>query len=186
MMSRKSTWSDDCSVSQKSKYGGSWVSGGRALCHCHKLGGGRACRFRGIMMLFNSVLAANLAFVQEKPVHLVHILADDLGHDDVSWQNPTIKMPTLGAMQAGGVHLSHFHTWKACAPSRGATMSGRYPFHFGFYKNQVRHHSKHERARIFSHQQRSCHKTRASHSSSPGRQRVWPAHELQHAADAPS
>lgn len=90
-------------------------------------------------MLFNSVLAVSLpaaaAFVQ-KPVHLVHILADDLGHNDVSWQNPTIKMPTLGAMQAGGVHLSHFHTWKACAPSRGATMSGRYPFHFGFYKNQ--------------------------------------------------
>ena len=72
----------------------------------------------------------------KRPVHLVHVLADDLGYNDVSWHNARIKTPTLEALVRGGVRLGHLHTWKACAPSRGATMSGRYPFHFGFYDNQ--------------------------------------------------
>ena len=62
--------------------------------------------------------------------------SDDLGYNDVSWHNPVMKTPTLQKLVEGGVHLSNFHTWKACAPSRGAIMSGRYPFHYGFYKNQ--------------------------------------------------
>ena len=70
------------------------------------------------------------------PVHLVHILADDLGYNDVSWHNAIMKTPALATLQETGVHLSGLHTWKACAPSRGSIMSGHYPFHYGFYKNQ--------------------------------------------------
>jgi arylsulfatase B len=73
---------------------------------------------------------------QKRPVHLVHVLADDLGYNDVQWHNPVMKTPTLQRLLEGGVYLTNFHTWKACAPSRGAIMSGRYPFHYGFYKNQ--------------------------------------------------
>jgi arylsulfatase A-like enzyme len=47
-----------------------------------------------------------------------------------------MKTPALQKLHDGGLFLSHMHTWKACAPSRGSIMSGRYPFHFGFYKNQ--------------------------------------------------
>ena len=64
------------------------------------------------------------------------MVADDLGYNDVSWHNPRIKTPVLQELVDGGVRLSRFHTWKACAPSRGCMMSGRYPFHFGFYTNQ--------------------------------------------------
>eukprot|EP01050_Picozoa_sp_SAG11_P003649 SAG11_NODE_212_length_12275_cov_5.098308_5_plen_136_part_00 len=72
----------------------------------------------------------------QRPVHLVHVLADDLGYNDVSWHNRVMKTPALQKLVDGGVLLTNFHTWKACAPSRGAIMSGRYPFHYGFYKNQ--------------------------------------------------
>ena len=58
----------------------------------------------------------------------------------LAWRPPrsalTLPVPQYarGMLLEGGVHLTNFHTWKACAPSRGAIMSGRYPFHFGFYK----------------------------------------------------
>ena len=70
------------------------------------------------------------------PLHLIHVVADDLGYNDVSWHNPVMHTPNLAKLQSQGVHLAGMHTWKACAPSRGSIMSGRYPFHFGFYDNQ--------------------------------------------------
>ena len=43
--------------------------------------------------------------------------------------------PTLDALASDGLKLSHFYTFKECAPSRGSIMTGRYPFHFGYYRN---------------------------------------------------
>ena len=43
--------------------------------------------------------------------------------------------PTLDALAADGLKLSHFYTFKECAPSRGSIMTGRYPYHFGYYRN---------------------------------------------------
>ena len=67
--------------------------------------------------------------------HLIHILADDVGHNDVGWANERVRTPTLDALAAQGVKLSHFYTFKECAPSRGSIMTGRYPYHFGYYRN---------------------------------------------------
>ena len=94
-----------------------------------------AQRMSALCALLSVCLRASAA-ADSKPVHLVHVLADDLGYNDVSWHNPVMKTPVLQSLRDGGVQLSHMHTWKACAPSRGSIMSGRYPFHFGFYKNQ--------------------------------------------------
>jgi arylsulfatase B len=44
--------------------------------------------------------------------------------------------PHLDTMVKEGVELTNFYVFKYCAPTRGALMSGRYPFHFGFYNNQ--------------------------------------------------
>ena len=87
--------------------------------------------------LLVAMLLVGAALVSaKKPLHIVHVLADDLGYNDVEWHNPIMKTPALKALHDGGVFLSHMHTWKACAPSRGSIMSGRYPFHYGFYTNQ--------------------------------------------------
>ena len=44
---------------------------------------------------------------------LVHILADDLGYNDVSWHNPVMKTPVLQQLLDKGVRLKGMHTWKA-------------------------------------------------------------------------
>jgi hypothetical protein len=88
---------------------------------------------------FALVIFAGLSSASSPP-NLIIILADDLGHNDVGpgflGGNSRTLTPNLDAMVKGGVELMQFYTFKYCAPTRGATMSSRYPFHFGFYNNQ--------------------------------------------------
>ena len=70
--------------------------------------------------------------------NLLLILADDLGHNDVGWSgaNPRALTPNMDALVAGGMEMTQHYVFKYCAPSRGMLMTGRYPFHFGFFTNQ--------------------------------------------------
>ncbi|XP_043194127.1 arylsulfatase I-like isoform X1 [Amphibalanus amphitrite] len=63
--------------------------------------------------------------------HIVFILADDLGYNDVSWHNSDILSPTLEALAREGVILEQNYAQPLCTPSRSALLSGRYPFHVG-------------------------------------------------------
>lgn len=66
-----------------------------------------------------------------KKPHILLILADDLGYNDVPWHNPTIISPTLHQLASDGVILEKHYVQPKCAPSRAALMTGRYPFHTG-------------------------------------------------------
>jgi len=66
--------------------------------------------------------------------HLVQIVADDLGYNDLGYFNggKTIT-PTIDGLLQGGVFLSNFYAFRVCAPSRASGLSGRYPWGVGFY-----------------------------------------------------
>ena len=66
-----------------------------------------------------------------KQPHIVLIVADDLGYNDVPWHNPTIISPHLQDLAKAGVILEQNYVQPKCAPSRAALMTGRYPFHTG-------------------------------------------------------
>ncbi|KAL4224867.1 hypothetical protein ACF0H5_015563 [Mactra antiquata] len=63
--------------------------------------------------------------------HILFIVADDLGWNDVSWHNSDVVMPTLDKMAKKGVILNSSYVQPQCSPSRGALMTGYYPFHIG-------------------------------------------------------
>lgn len=63
--------------------------------------------------------------------HVLLILADDLGYNDVPWHNPTMQAPHMAALAKRGVILEQNYVQPKCAPSRAALMTGRYPFHIG-------------------------------------------------------
>lgn len=65
------------------------------------------------------------------PPHIVLIVADDLGYNDVSWHNPDILSPNLARLAQEGVVLEQHYVQPICTPTRSALMSGRYPIHTG-------------------------------------------------------
>jgi arylsulfatase B len=67
--------------------------------------------------------------------HIVHIVADDLGYNDLGALNGNKTLtPALNSLiQEEGVLLTNYYTFRVCAPSRAASMTGRYPWSLGFY-----------------------------------------------------
>ena len=96
-----------------------------------------------------ALLLALLAPLPGAPLtqpHIVFIIADDLGHNDVRFlQNrasganprglPTATheylTPTLDALVAESARLDSYYVQPLCSPTRGAMLTGRYPSHTG-------------------------------------------------------
>lgn len=73
----------------------------------------------------------------KRPPNIVLILADDMGHNDISFYGGGIDKsaptPSIDAIGHEGVSFSAGYAGNAtCAPSRAALMTGRYPTRFGF------------------------------------------------------
>nr|XP_045612397.1 uncharacterized protein LOC123766951 [Procambarus clarkii] len=63
--------------------------------------------------------------------HIILIVADDVGWNDVSWHNPLVETPQLEALARSGVVLEQSYVQHLCSPTRSALLTGRYPFTIG-------------------------------------------------------
>ena len=61
-----------------------------------------------------------------KPPHIVLIVADDYGWNDVGYHNPDVHTPTLDKLAAAGVKLDNYYVQPICTPSRSQLLSGKY------------------------------------------------------------
>ncbi|KAL8607061.1 hypothetical protein ACOMHN_005087 [Nucella lapillus] len=91
-----------------------------------------------LVVLFPLLLASSLAAPRASPPNIVFIMADDLGFNDVSWNNPNVTTPHLGNMANNGVILTQSYSQSACTPSRAAYLTGYYPFRIGVQNSVVR------------------------------------------------
>lgn len=65
----------------------------------------------------------------EKRPNIVFILADDLGWNEVGYNNEEIKLtPNIDKLRDEGLSMTQFYVHAVCAPSRAAFLTGRYPF----------------------------------------------------------
>ncbi|KAL5014583.1 hypothetical protein ScPMuIL_008853 [Solemya velum] len=69
--------------------------------------------------------------VSAKAPHIVFIVADDLGWNDVGFHNPDMITPNIDKLAGGGVILNQSYVQPVCTPSRHAFMTGYYPFKAG-------------------------------------------------------
>ncbi|XP_074649767.1 arylsulfatase B-like [Tubulanus polymorphus] len=93
---------------------------------------------RAVLLLAFGVIANSaLGYAAERKPHVVFIVADDLGWNDVSWHNPDMITPNLEKLARSGVILNHTYVQHWCSPSRSAFMSGYFPYHTGMQHNVI-------------------------------------------------
>ena len=68
-----------------------------------------------------------------KPPHIIMVLADDLGYNDIGYAGDDFAglTPTLDALRRRGIDLQNYYTQQLCTPARAALLTGRYPYKMG-------------------------------------------------------
>ncbi|KAL1421913.1 hypothetical protein MTO96_022622 [Rhipicephalus appendiculatus] len=75
---------------------------------------------------------ASVAVSKKALPHIIFVLVDDLGWDDVSFHGSSqIPTPNIDTLAADGIILNNYYVQPMCTPSRSALMTGMYPIHTG-------------------------------------------------------
>eukprot|EP00091_Calanus_sinicus_P010876 TRINITY_DN2492_c1_g1_i6.p1 TRINITY_DN2492_c1_g1~~TRINITY_DN2492_c1_g1_i6.p1 ORF type:complete len:316 (+),score=96.29 TRINITY_DN2492_c1_g1_i6:73-1020(+) len=89
------------------------------------------------MLLLLALCSAAVSTVLAQPPHILVLLADDLGYNDVSWHNDAVLMPHSAQLAREGVTLEQHYSQAVCSPTRGALLTGRYPIHTGLNNGAI-------------------------------------------------
>lgn len=65
------------------------------------------------------------ALKPKPPPHIIFILTDDQGFNDVGYHNAALRTPTLDKLAAEGVQLENYYVQPLCTPSRSQLITGR-------------------------------------------------------------
>ena len=71
-------------------------------------------------------LQAVVQEVDSKPPHVLFIVADDFGWNDVGYHGSEIHTPILDRLAADGVKLDSYYVQPICTPTRSQLLTGRY------------------------------------------------------------
>ncbi|XP_077995161.1 arylsulfatase B-like [Glandiceps talaboti] len=66
----------------------------------------------------------------QKP-NIVFVVADDLGWNDIGFNNPDLFTPNLDSLAREGVFLNQSYVQPVCTPTRASFMTGYFPYRVG-------------------------------------------------------
>ena len=80
--------------------------------------------------------------------NIIFLLADDMGYNDIGYNNPHVQTPNMDKLAEDGIKLEQNYVQATCTPSRIAFLSGMYPYHVGRQESKIlilmfHFHSKH-------------------------------------------
>lgn len=65
------------------------------------------------------------AYKPRPPPHIIFILTDDQGFNDIGYHSGELRTPTLDKLAAEGVRLENYYVQPLCTPSRSQLITGR-------------------------------------------------------------
>ena len=65
--------------------------------------------------------------------HILFVVFDDLGSNDIGLHGTGIRTPVLDELARTGLFLDEYYVLPVCTPTRIAFMTGRYPYAMGNY-----------------------------------------------------
>lgn len=90
--------------------------------------------FIALLLVFgvNTEADSNLRVTDDQP-NIIVIIADDLGWNDIGYNNKKIQTPNLDKLAAGGIRFNQFYVYSTCSPSRVALQTGQNPARFNVF-----------------------------------------------------
>ncbi|XP_031839749.1 arylsulfatase B [Nomia melanderi] len=99
----------------------------RSLRSCRMIGNQEAVQWFSLIVS----IACHCVATSERP-HIVFILADDLGWNDVGFHGSgQVPTPNIDALAYSGIILDKYYVSPICTPSRSALMTGKHPINIG-------------------------------------------------------
>ena len=94
-----------------------------------------------VLLAANTMSATAVAVAHLTPLRpdITFVLADDLGYNELSFQNTSrgLVTPHLDSLAAEGVVLRNYYVGPICSPTRSALMTGRYMIRLGTQSNVI-------------------------------------------------
>ncbi|XP_069121302.1 arylsulfatase J-like [Argopecten irradians] len=91
----------------------------------------------GIFSALVSLLVCLVQCAETKQPHILFVLADDYGYNDIGYHGSEIKTPNLDKLSGEGVRLENYYVQPICTPTRSQIMSGRYQIHTGLQHSLI-------------------------------------------------
>jgi len=85
------------------------------------------------------LLSALAPAALETSPNIVLMMADDVGWNDVGFNNSEIRTPAIDRLAVEGLRLDRYYAFSLCTPTRVAIMTGRSPLRFGMASPIIDH-----------------------------------------------
>ncbi len=90
-------------------------------------------RLASLALALCGVVTHLSAYSEPNAPHVVIIVADDMGWNDVGYHGSEIRTPHIDQLAAEGLELDRFYAQPSCSPTRAALLTGKSPQSLGIY-----------------------------------------------------